>query len=270
MLPLRKAGCGRQQHQVLPTKAGLLQAYQPRLNTCAEDPKVQHPQLTLPLGIVPSSSFESFLPGKANLNAFATIKALCSGELNEQQLLLWGDRSVGKTHLLSAACANFTAKGYQVAYLTGALANHADALHGLESFELVCVDDLHLLHTTSEEALFHFINRCRESQTRMIFASRNSIDNMGYGLPDLLTRLSWGPVFQLQTLDDNELSTVLVHMFKLRGLEVGDDVIEYVLRRYPRDISVLKQLVDQLDSASLREQRRITIPLIKSFSAETA
>lgn len=231
---------------------------------------MQHPQLTLPLGIIPSSSFESFLAGKSNADACATVEALCAGDLNEKQLMLWGEQSVGKTHLLSAACQNFAGKGYQVAYLTGDLANYDDALEGMETVDLFCLDDLHLLQSSAEEKLFHCINRCRDSQTQMIFASRASIDNIGFGLQDLLTRLTWGPVFQLHSLDDTELSEAFALMLKLRGLVVGADVLEYVSRRYPRDMTALKQLVEKLDQASFSEKRRITIPLIKSVSEAPA
>jgi len=227
---------------------------------------MQHTQLTLSLGIIPSSSFDSFLAGKANADASATVQALCAGDLDEKQLLLWGETSVGKTHLLSAACQNFADKGYQVAYLTGDLASYEDALQGMETVDLFCLDDLHLLQPLAEEKLFHCINRCRDSQTQMIFASRASIDNIGFDLPDLLTRLAWGPVFQLHPLDDDELSEAFALMLKLRGLEVSDEVIEYVSRRYPREMAALKQLVENLDQASLTEKRRITIPLVKSLS----
>jgi len=229
-----------------------------------------HPQLTLPLGVAPSSSFESYMAGRHNSDAFATVQAFCAGEINDKQLLLWGDTSVGKTHLLSAACASFAGRGFQVAYLTGDLAGHDGALQGMESLDLLCLDDVHLVHSAAEEALFHCINRCRDTQTHLLFASKLALDELSLGLPDLLTRLSWGPVFQLQALTDNELSDAFAMMLKLRGLDVHADVIEYVLRRYPREITALKALAERLDQASLSEQRRITIPLIRSLSEKPA
>jgi len=180
-----------------------------------------HPQLTLSLGIVPSSSFESFVPGKANASACTTVRAFCTGELDEQQLLLWGEQAVGKTHLLTAACQDFAGRGFQVAYLTGDLASHAEALQGMETVDLLCIDDVHLLQPGAEENLFHCINRCRDSQTRLMFASRCPVDEIDLSLPDLVTRLSWGPVFQLQALDDKELSAAFALMLELRGLEVS-------------------------------------------------
>jgi len=225
-----------------------------------------HPQLTLSIGTVACSSFESYLPGSGNAEAYATLMAFCAGEVVEKQLLLWGEHASGKTHLLSAACQDFSASGYQVAYLTGELASNDGALSAMENLDLLCLDDLHLLKPAAQETLFHCINRCRESGTRLIFSSQVSIDELSFSLADLVTRLSWGPVFQLHALTDKELPSALALQLKIRGLDVSTDVIEYIVRRYPRNMQALNRLVEQLDQASLTEQRRITIPLVRSLS----
>lgn len=229
-----------------------------------------HPQLTLSLGTVPSSSFESFLPGAGNAAAYTTLKAFCVGEVDEQQILLWGEPAAGKTHLLSAVCQDFAGRGYQVAYLTGELASQEGALNAVENMDLLCLDDVHLLAPAAQETLFHCINRCRDSGTRLLFSSLAFIDKQSFTLADLVTRLSWGPVFQLHKLADDELSSALALQLELRGLEVNEEVVEYIVRRYPRDMQALKQLVEQLDQASLTEQRRITIPLVRSVSEQMA
>jgi len=228
-----------------------------------------HPQLTLPLGTVPSLSFETFLSGAANADAVTALKALCDGELNERQLFFWGESSSGKTHLLSAACQHFAARGFQVAYLTGDLANNSDALSGMEQSDLLCIDDVHLLRGDAEENLFHCINRCRDTDTRLIFASQQPIDDLGIGLPDLRTRLTWGLVFQLHALSDEELPEALTLLMGTRAMEVGEEVIDYVLRRYPRNMAALNSLVEQLDQATLSEHRKVTIPLVKRLSEST-
>lgn len=227
-----------------------------------------HPQLTLSLGIVSTSSFESYWSGSANANAVASLHSFCAGELPEQQFLLWGDSAVGKTHLLSAACQQLAGKGFQVAYLTGELASREGALVGIENADLLCLDDLHRLAHGGEEALFHCINRCRESGTRLLFASKLPKDELPISLPDLKTRLSWGVIFQLHALDDEELSDALNRLLSVRGLDVSDDVIDYILRRYPRNMNALSKLAEQLDQASMSEQRRITIPLVRSLTDE--
>ncbi len=227
---------------------------------------MQHPQLTLSLGIVPSHSFESFFIGRGSANACATLKAFCNNEIEDDQLFFWGEPHVGKSHLLSAACQQVASDGYSVAYLTGAQASQDDALQGLENSDLFCLDDVHLLRADAEETLFHCINRCRDNGTRLLFTSAIAHDQLSVGLADLKTRLSWGPIFHLQGLADDELHAAVAHMLKARSMTVGDDVIDYILRRFPRDIVQLKKLVDTLDAESMSAHRKVTIPLIKTIT----
>ena len=49
-----------------------------------------------------------------------------------------------------------------------------------------------------------------------------------------------------------------------RGLELPEDTARFMLRRFPRDLPTLFALFDTLDTASLIEQRRLTIPFVKS------
>jgi DnaA family protein len=41
--------------------------------------------------------------------------------------------------------------------------------------------------------------------------------------------------------------------------------MDFMLKRFSRDLSSLMMLLDQLDAYALRTQRTITIPLIKSM-----
>mgnify|MGYP006185826559 CR=1 FL=1 len=82
---------------------------------------------------------------------------------------------------------------------------------------------------------------------------------------DLRTRLGWGHVFQLQALSETERRAVLRRAADERGVFLSDEVMDFMLRRFSRDLSSLMMLLDQLDGYALRTQRAITIPLIKSM-----
>jgi DnaA family protein len=84
-------------------------------------------------------------------------------------------------------------------------------------------------------------------------------------LPDLKSRLGWGPVFQLATLSDRDKQAALQMRARRRGLELGNEVAEYLLRRCPRDMDSLFSLLNQLDRASLVAQRRLTIPFVREL-----
>ena len=47
-------------------------------------------------------------------------------------------------------------------------------------------------------------------------------------------------------------------------MSVPREVCAYLLRRYPRGLVYLVELLDRLDQHSLAMQRKITIPFVKS------
>ena len=50
-----------------------------------------------------------------------------------------------------------------------------------------------------------------------------------------------------------------------RGIFLGDEVMDYMLSRFSRDLGSLMQLLGQLDAYALQTQRAITIPLLKAM-----
>lgn len=227
-----------------------------------------HPQMTLSLDTAPATSFDSFHTDDTMAMVRDSVRAFVDGKLDDLQLFLWGEAGTGKSHLLVAACQSFSEKGFRVAYLPGDMLNHPGALDGMEHCHLLCIDDLQRLDHVSEVALFHCINRCREVETRLILASDRAPDRLGLKLNDLQTRLAWGLVFQTQALSDDALYGAFKKEIEQRSLEASDEVLGYVLRRFPRRISTLKQVVDTLDEVSLTEQRRITVPFVKEVFGE--
>ena len=72
-------------------------------------------------------------------------------------------------------------------------------------------------------------------------------------------------MFQLQSLDEAARRAVLRQEADARGIFLGDEVMDYMLSRFSRDLGSLMQLLDRLDAYALRAQRAITIPLLKAM-----
>ena len=85
---------------------------------------------------------------------------------------------------------------------------------------------------------------------------------------DLRSRLGWGHVFQLHALDEAARRAVLRQEADARGIFLGDEVMDYMLSRFSRDLGSLMQLLNQLDAYALQAQRAITIPLLKAMLEE--
>jgi len=222
-------------------------------------------QLPLNIGLSEAATFASF---HAAGNA-APIHALQRAA--EPFLFLWGSAGSGKSHLLQAACHAAAAQHERSGYLPLALALDAgaEALEGLEDLDLVALDDLHLVAGMPdwELRLFTLYNRVREAGGRLLAAARSAPHALGIEMADLRSRLVWGPVFQLQPLDDEGRLAALQLRARRRGMELPTEVGTFLLRRAPRDLHTLFALLDQLDRASLAAQRRLTIPFVRSVLA---
>ena len=85
---------------------------------------------------------------------------------------------------------------------------------------------------------------------------------------DLRTRLGWGHVFALAPLGESEVRAALRREADRRGTFLSDDVMDYVMTRFARDLKHLMAQLDRLDEFSLVHKRAITVPLLKQMLAE--
>jgi len=229
---------------------------------------MQQPYQQLPLTFEPREryTFNAFIAGQNQL-AVDLVRQMASGE-GESQILIWADRGNGKSHLLQAACNLASQSQMTVCYLPAReiIGSAAQVFEGLEQLDMVCIDDIDAMMQSSkwEEALFDLINRVRENGKRILFAANKSPDSCVINLADLRSRLSWGPVFHLNELKDEDKIKAMQKRAEQSGLEMTDNVANYLLTHYPRDLFDLFERLDHLDKASMAMQRRLTIPFIKS------
>ena len=85
---------------------------------------------------------------------------------------------------------------------------------------------------------------------------------------DLRSRLGWGHVFALQPLAEAETRAALRREADRRGIFLPDEVMDYLLTRFQRDMTHLMGLLDRLDGFALAEHRHVTVPLLKKMLAE--
>jgi DnaA family protein len=227
---------------------------------------MKHPQLPLGLALRDSAYFESYFPG-ANSEAVRMLQSMAAGQ-GEKMLYLAGADGLGKTHLLQAACHAAGQYERAAVYLPlGEAPSLAPVLlEGLEHLQLACVDDVQVIAGLPEweTGLFHFFNRVREAGGRLVVAGSGRADRLGLALPDLVSRLGWGVTYTLRPLDEATLQKALVYRAGSRGLELPEDTADFLLKRIPRDLPSALDLLDRLDAAAMVEQRRLTIPFVKS------
>lgn len=222
------------------------------------------PQLPLALRSQRAFRLDDFL-GNAELRAL--LSATGQGDRHES-LFLHGPADSGKTHLLLATMAAASAHERAVSYLPlRLLAQAAEAtLDATDGNALLCVDDVDAIagQRHVEEALFRLHNRAHDLGGTAIYSANAAPQALSLSLPDLRSRLQHGLRFSLTPLDDQGRRDWLRQAAAARGMSMDDPVIDYLFRHYPRDLNGLLQVLDRLDRASLAEQRRITVPFVRS------
>ena len=222
-------------------------------------------QLALDIGLAPVPTLDNFVPA-GNEPALEHLRLWAGNPLRSPvPTFLWGAGGSGKTHLLSAVREMLREHGCRVGWID------ASRLHPGEyddEWDAVLLDDCQLYTAEQQAAAFNwFINAQNPAHgpARWVLAAADRPPADLQLREDLRTRLGWGHVFQLQALGESERRAVLRRAADERGVFLGDEVMDFMLTRFSRDLSSLMQLLDQLDAYALRTQRTITIPLIKSM-----
>ena len=188
------------------------------------------------LNIHPPSikSIENFVIGD-NFEAISVIKKFTTDK-NLQFFYLWGVQGSGKSHLSSVVKKN----------------------------NILVIEDIESMSDIEQIQAFSIFNNCKENGKKLFITGSNSPNNMGLR-SDLASRLSWGIVYQIKALTDNEKKLALLTHSKQKGMSSNVKVIEYCMKNLKRDLHYLIATLDALDNWSLKTKKPMTIPLLKKL-----
>ncbi|MCB1615269.1 MAG: DnaA regulatory inactivator Hda [Pseudomonadales bacterium] len=227
-------------------------------------------QLALNVYLNDEATFENFFSpeSSANYQVLQAVKNLVLDN-NERFLFLWGNEGSGISHLMQAACHAASENNLSSQYLPlEDLVGYApdELLDGLEQLDMVCLDGIHLVMGQPgwDEAMFHLYNRLRDKKCRMLVSANCPPRELGSHLPDLSSRMGWGVVYRMMPLSDEEKKMALIARARARGLEMGEEVAQYILHRAQRDMDELFLQLERLDKQSMSEQRKLTVPFVKA------
>jgi DnaA family protein len=218
----------------------------------------------LPLAILPEAapSFDNFLPG-GNAEALQHLRALVDGPVLAP-VYLWGPPGSGKTHLLQALAAEHQRRGHRVG---GFGARSETPWTFDEGWSLLLLDDCDGYDAERQQAAFALFVEAATASLQVVAAGRWPPVDLAVR-DDLRTRLGWGPVFALQPLGEGEARAVLRREADRRGIFLGDEVMDYLLTRFERDLKHLMALLDRLDHYALAHHRAVTVPLLKRMLSD--
>lgn len=226
-------------------------------------------QIALDIGLGTGPTLQNFFPGPNEL-AHAHLTLWLGHGANRATrspvpTYLWGASGSGKTHLLKAIREALREQGAQAGWMD---AQDPDPGAFSESWAVVLLDDVHLFTAVQQQAAFNwFINA--QTHQRSVIATGDQPPAALMLRDDLRTRLGWGPVFGLKVLSEPERRAVLRQAADARGVFLGDEVMDFMLTRFSRDLASLMELLDLIDAYALRTQRAITVPMIRAMMDES-
>ena len=217
-------------------------------------------QIPLAIGPEAARTFENFLPGP-NAAALAHLQMLAAGA---PPVYLWGPPGSGKSHLLHAVVERAQQQGELTAWFEAAVPAPWQAP---EHCGWIVLDDCQALDEAQQQAAFAlFVDAGAQGAVVLAAGSVPPVDLDVR--EDLRTRLGWGHVFALQPLAEPEVRSALRREADRRGTFLTDEVMDYLLTRFARDLKHLMAQLDRLDEFSLSTKRAITVPLLKQMLAE--
>ena len=217
-------------------------------------------QIPLAIALDAEHSFESFVPGPNGLT-FQHVRDLTPGST---PLYLWGPTGSGKTHLLQALAQQQQRRGARVGWFSA-----ADALPWThdEAWSLIVLDDCDRFDAHQQQAAFALFVEAGSHGTAVAAAGRMPPVDLTLR-DDLRSRLGWGVVLALQPLSEADSRAALRREADRRGLFLSDEVMDYLLNRFARDLKHLMAWLDRLDDFALLSKRAISVPMLRQMLAE--
>ena len=195
---------------------------------------------------------EDFLVSRSNAAAVEMID--CWPQWPHPASFVAGPQGSGKSHL-----ANVWRLRSGAGIASAADLNDA-TVAGLADGAAIVVEDLDR-GIADEKALFHLLNRARESKLSVLLTSRTPPGEQEFRVPDLRSSQRALPKVEVQPPDEALLKAVLVKLFDDRQLGVEPQVIDYLSLRMERSMAAASRVVAAVDRLALATHRKVTRPL---------
>jgi len=230
----------------------------------------------------PNYSFENFLEGDSNRLARSAGLAVASkpGGTSFNPLLIFGGVGLGKTHLAHAIGVDIkdkypektvlyiSAEKFTQQYIDSVKKNNRnDFIHFYQIIDVLIIDDVQFLSGKSgtQDVFFHIFNHLHQNGKQVILTSDKAPVDMQDIEQRLLSRFKWGLSAELQNPDFETRVSILKNKLYRDGVEMPDDIIEYVAKNIKTNVRELEGAIISLIAQSSFNKKEITIDLAKQI-----
>ncbi len=235
-----------------------------------------HSQLLLNFPTRPEFNFSNFVISDGSRFAFDASKNFCSqNETPYQSLFLFGQKNLGKTHLLLSIGNLASEKGARALYIkgkdfcdkigNGESLQSQQTLKKLMDVDYFLLDDVEALTSSvvAQEKLYHVYNTVIEKAGKVAFASNSSPDKIKNVESYLTSRFQWGMLAEIKPIDDNTTAKIIHKLAKDIDLNLPENIINFLLSRISRDFISIQNAITDLNRESFIQKKKVTLPLVK-------
>ena len=214
-------------------------------------------------------TFENFIVGSTNKFAHAAAQAVAanpSGAYNP--LFIWGDSGLGKTHLLSAIQYEIQRNhpDYNIVYVDGEKFTNeiinaihdgttADFHNKYRAADVLLVDDIQFIggKESTQEEFFRTFNTLYNAGKQIVLASDRAPKEIKSLEDRLRTRFEMGLIADIQPPDYETRVAIIRRKADSLGLDIPDEVAEYIANRLKTNIRQLEGAVKKLNAYRMLE-----------------
>ncbi len=230
----------------------------------------------------PNYNFENFLEGDSNRLARNAGLAVANkpGGTSFNPLLIFGGVGLGKTHLAHAIGVDIkdkypektvlyiSAEKFTQQYIDSVKKNNRnDFIHFYQIIDVLIIDDVQFLSGKSgtQDVFFHIFNHLHQNGKQVILTSDKAPVDMQDIEQRLLSRFKWGLSAELQTPDFETRVSILKNKLYRDGVDMHDDIIEYVAKHIKTNVRELEGAIISLIAQSSFNKKEITVNLAKEI-----
>ena len=228
-------------------------------------------------------SFENFIEGNCNRLARAAGYAIATNQAGSSAfnpLFIYGGSGLGKTHLAQAIGIEIknkfpektvlyvTAHKFQTQYTDAELnGNRNDFINFYQIIDVLIIDDVHEFagKEGTQNVFFQIFNHLHQSGKQLIITSDKPPIEMQGLEQRLLSRFKWGLAADIQIPDFETRVKILKHKIYISGIELSDEIVEYIASHLTTTIRDLEGAMVSLLAQSTLNKKEITLELAKQI-----
>lgn len=232
------------------------------------------------VSLYPTYTFSNFVVGPNNQLAHAAAKSVSKSPASQYNpLFLYGGTGLGKTHLMQAIGHHVAGeKPYlNVLYVPSEtfISEFIQAIQTstVSSFkikyrnvDLLLIDDIQFIEKKeqTQEEFFHTFNELYNNKKQLVISSDRPPKELSTLEERLRTRFEWGLITDIQPPNLETREAILRKKAEQEGMNVPDDVLNYIAKRIKSSIRSLEAALKRLSIVSTLNNEPIDIQHAKT------